>query len=116
MRITYRHGVETWDGSVTQEGDLRVTGQVGPLPVVGFLSVELLVHPWEALPGAICAVPFTVVYPVQCEARLVVMDEEIHVDIDSRLGFLEPILKPLVKCFLGSGGWQVTPAPGRPGE
>ena len=111
MRITYRHGVEDWDGSVTQEGYLRVTGRVGPLPV------EVLVHPWDALPGAICAVPLRVVHPVRCEARLVVTDEEIQVDLsDSRLAFLKPILKPVVKWFLGSRGWQVTPAPGRPGE
>ena len=111
MRITYRHEMEDWDGVVTQEGDLRVTSRVGPL------RVELLVHPWEALPGAICAVPFRVVRPVQCEARLVVTAEEIHVDPDdSRLDFLEPILKPVVKWFLESRGWQVTPAPGRPRE
>ena len=77
MRITRRHGVDDWNGSVTQEGNLRVTGRVGPVPV------ELLVHPWEALPGTICVVPFNVVRPVPCDGTLVVTGEEIHVDLDS---------------------------------
>ena len=102
MRITRRHELKDWEWSVTQEGDLRVTSRVGPLPV------ELLLHPWEAGPGATCVVPFNVARPVQCHGRLVVTGEEIRVDLDSRWDFLKAILKPVIEHFLGSGGWKVT--------
>lgn len=108
MRITHPHGVEGWDGSVTPDGDLRVTVRVGPFPVVGVLPVEVLVHPWEALPGTTCVVPFHMLRPVRCAGRLIVTNEEIRVETDSGGSWLESILRPLIQRALGPE-WKVTP-------
>ena len=108
MRISRRHEVEELDGSVTAEGDLRLTGRLGPFPIVGTLPVELVVQPWEAVPEQTCAVPFRVIRPVQFDGRLSVAREEIHVDVDPSWGFLEPILKPVIRHFLKSKGWTVS--------